>query len=136
MSQPIPPDDEIAPLLEDPEARAWFEQHLTGLRQNAYGQRFLYLTLVTTFVIGLVSYLVGYLLKTTATSEPLGLLADVTYTFGFALWTAVIIVVLLEVVPDVKRRQIRRALEAYEATRRTGASTGSPAPPAPPQSRP
>ena len=39
------------------------------------------------------------------------------YTFGFALWTAAVIVVLLEVVPEVKRRQIKRALDAYEATR-------------------
>jgi len=28
-----------------------------------------------------------------------------------------VVVVLLEVIPEVKRRQVRRALEAYEATR-------------------
>ena len=46
-----------------------------------------------------------------------GLLADLVYTFGFALWTAAAVVVLLEVIPQVKRRQIRRMLD-YEATRR------------------
>ena len=112
-----PPDEEIEPLLNDPDARRWFEEHLPELRENAYGQRFLLSTLVTTFVVGLVVYVLGYLLKTAATTEPLGLLADMLYTFGFALWTAAVIVVLLEVVPDIKRRQIRRALEAYEATR-------------------
>jgi hypothetical protein len=118
MSQQAqPPDDELAALLNDPAARAWFEKHLPDLRKNAFEQRFLYSTLVVTFVVGLVMYVAGYLLRTTATPEPLGLIADMTYTFGFALWTAAVIVVLLEVVPDIKRRQIRRALEAYEATR-------------------
>jgi hypothetical protein len=32
------------------------------------------------------------------------------------------VVVLIEVIPEVKRRQIRRALEAYEAIRRAKAS--------------
>ena len=76
-----------------------------------------------------VGYVIGYLLKTTATGEPLGLLADMLYTFGFALWTAAVIVVLLEVIPDIKRRQIRGALEAYEATRGnvpTDTSAGGP----------
>ena len=127
MSQPTPPpDDEIAPLLDDPDARAWFEEHLTELRQNAYGQRLLNLTLVVTFVVGLAVYVAGCLLKTTARTEPLGLLADMIYTFGFALWTAAVIVVLLEVIPEVKRRQIRRALEAYEAKRGKKATDGSP----------
>ena len=53
-----------------------------------------------------------------ATTEPLGLLADLLYTFGFALWTAAVVVVLVEIIPEAKRRQVRRALEAYEAKRR------------------
>jgi hypothetical protein len=119
MSQtPQRTDDEIAALLDDPDARAWFEVHLKDLRAGAYGRRFLYYTLAITFVIGLIAYVAGYLLRSTARTEPLGLLADLTYTFGFALWTAALIVVLLEVIPEVKRRQVRRALEAYEATRR------------------
>jgi uncharacterized BrkB/YihY/UPF0761 family membrane protein len=118
MPQPTPPpEDEIALLLKDPHARAWFEEHLADLRKNTFEQRFLYVVLATTFVVGLVLYVAGYLLKTTATTEPLGLLTDMIYTFGFALWTAAVIVVLLEVVPELKRRQFGRALEAYEATR-------------------
>jgi hypothetical protein len=133
MSQPTPPpDDKVAPLLDDPDARAWFEEHLTELRENAYGQRLLYFTLAGTFVVGLAVYVAGYLLKTTTTGEPLGLLADMIYTSGFALWTAAVIVVLLEVVPEVKRRQIRRALEAYEATRGTRAADRAPGRPGSP----
>jgi hypothetical protein len=43
MSQPTPPPDpEIDAMLRDPAAQAWFEEHLTELRQDAYGQRILY----------------------------------------------------------------------------------------------
>ncbi len=119
MSQPTPPpDSEIDDILKDPAAQAWFEQHLADLRQDAYGQRILYWVLGAAFVIGLVAYVAGYLLRTTSPAEPVGLLADLVYTFGFALWTAAVVVVLIEVIPEVKRRQIRRSLEAYEAIRR------------------
>ena len=119
MSQPTPlPDDEIGPLLNDPEVQKWFDEHMTVLRQDAYGQRFLYFTLAGAFAVGFVFYVVGYLLRPTATSEPLGLLADLLYTFGFALWTAAVVVVLVEIIPEVKRRQVRRSLEAYEAFQR------------------
>ena len=122
MSQPTPPPDaELDDILKDPAAQAWFEQHLADLRQDAYGQRILYTVLVATCVVGFVGYVAGYLLRTTATREPFGLLADVAYTFGFALWTAAVVVVLVEVIPEVKRRQIRQALEAYEAIRRKNA---------------
>jgi hypothetical protein len=119
MSPPTQrPDDDLDPLLDDPYARAWFEEHRTVLRQGAYGQRFLYFTLAIAFVVGLAAYIVGYLLRPSATTEPLGLLADLLYSFGFALWTAAVVVVLVEIIPEAKRRQVRRALEAYEATRR------------------
>ena len=68
-------------------------------------------------MVGLAAYIGGYFLRSTATNEPFGLLADLLYSFGFALWTAAVVVVLVEIIPEVKRRQIRRALEAYEATR-------------------
>ena len=119
MSQPVPlPDTELDPnLLNDPEVQAWFEKHLAELRQDAYGPRILYSILAAAFVVGLAAYVAGYVLKSTATTEPLGLLADMLYTFGFALWTAAVVVVLVEIIPEAKRRQIRRALEQYEAIR-------------------
>jgi F0F1-type ATP synthase assembly protein I len=120
MSQPAPlSDTELDPdLLNDPEVQAWFEKHLTDLRQDAYGPLILYSVLAAAFAVGLAAYVAGYLLKSTATTEPLGLLADLLYTFGFALWTAAVVVVLVELIPEAKRRQIRRALEQYEAIRR------------------
>jgi len=119
MSQPTPrSDDEISDLLDDPEAQAWFEEHLAVMREDAYGQRILYFVLAATFAVGLVAYVAGYLLRSTAPEGPLGLLADMIYTFGFALWTAAVVVVLVEIIPEAKRRQIRRYVEAYEAQRR------------------
>ena len=112
MSQPTPrSDDEISDLLDDPEAQAWFEEHLAVMREDAYGQRILYFVLAATFALGLVAYVAGYLLRSTAPEEPLGLLADMIYTFGFALWTAAVVVVLVEIIPEAKRRQtLRRSL--------------------------
>ena len=46
------------------------------------------------------------------------MLADLLYAMGFALWTGVVVVVFVQVIPEVKRRQIKRALEAYETIRR------------------
>jgi hypothetical protein len=123
MSEPTQvPDDELDTMLNNPQVRAWFEEHLSELRRDAYGQRILYTTLAIAFVAGLAAYVVGYLLRSTTTTEPIGLLADLVYTFGFALWTAAVVVVLVEIVPQAKRRQVRRALEAYEALRRDKAT--------------
>ena len=127
MSQATPlPDTELDPeLLNDPQVQAWFEKHLTDLRQDAYGPRLLYTILVGAFIVGLVSYVAGYLLRSTTPTEPLGLLADMVYTFGFALWTGAVVVVLVEIIPEVKRAQIRRSLEAYEAIRSRKARQGT-----------
>ncbi len=115
-------NDELGPLLHDPAAQAWFEEHMSELRQDAYGQRILYFVLAIVFVVGIVAYLAGYVVKSTTPAEPFALLSDLLYAFGFALWTAAVVVVLVEVIPEVKRRQIRRALEAYEAIRREDAA--------------
>jgi hypothetical protein len=117
MSEPIPaPEAGLDPeLLDDPEVQAWFDKHIADLREDAYGQRILYFVLVAVFIGGIVAYVAGYLIRSTAPAEPVGLLADMLYTFGFALWTAAVVVVLVEVIPEVKRRQIRRSLEQYEA---------------------
>ena len=75
--------------------------------------------------VGLAAYVGGFLLKSSATTEPLELVADLLYTFGWALWTGVVVVVFLQVIPEAKRRQFKLALDAYEATLREGAGAGS-----------
>jgi hypothetical protein len=119
-------DEELhAAGLDDPGVRAWMGKHLPELRRSAYGQRLLYQSLGIAFVVGLAAHVGGYLLKSSVTTELLGLLADLLYALGFALWTGVVVVVFAEVIPEVKRRQIKRALDAYEATLREQARAGS-----------
>ncbi len=52
-------------------------------------------------------------------------MADLLYALGYALWTGVVVAVFVQVVPEVKRRQIKRVLDAYEATPRDQAPAGS-----------
>jgi hypothetical protein len=67
----------------------------------------------------------GYLLKSSVTTEPFGLLAELLYALGFSLWTGVVVVVFVEVIPEVKRRQFKQALDAYLAAQREQGPTGS-----------
>ena len=57
--------------------------------------------------------------------ETLGLVGDLLYTFGWALWTGVVVVVFLQIIPEAKRRQYKRALDAYEAALRNEAGARS-----------
>ena len=103
--------------LRDPGVLAWTEEHLPQLWRSVYGQRLLYQSLGVGFVVGLALQVGGYLLRPSPPTEPLGLVADLLYALGWALWTGAVVVVFVQVVPEVKRRQIKRMLDAYEAAR-------------------
>jgi hypothetical protein len=75
--------------------------------------------------MGLAAHVGGYLLRSSVTTEPLGLVADLLYSLGFALWTGVVLVFFVQIWPEAKRRQIKRSLEAYEAALREKARAGS-----------
>jgi len=77
------------------------------------------------FVLGLAAYVGGYALKASVTTEPFKLLADLLYALGFALWTGVVVALFVEVIPRVKQRQFKQALDAYEAALREKARSGS-----------
>jgi hypothetical protein len=94
------------------------DEHMGELRRSAYGQRLLYQSLVVGFVLGLVAHIGGYLLRPSPPTEPLGLVADLLYGLGYALWTGVVVALFVQVLPEVKRRQIKASLEAYEAARK------------------
>jgi hypothetical protein len=104
---------------------AWMGEHLTEMRRSAYGQRLVYQSLAVGFVVGLAAQISGYLLRPSPPTEPLGLVADLLYALGWALWTGVVVVLFVQVLPEVKRRQIKRWLDDYEATLRDTAQTGS-----------
>jgi hypothetical protein len=97
---------------------AWVGEHLPQVRQSVYEQRLLRRSLGIGLVVGLAAHVVGYLLKSSVRTEPLGRVADLLYALGYALWTGVVVVVFVQVLPEAKRRQIKRALDAYEAALR------------------
>jgi len=124
---PQPLTDEARALgidVDDPGALAWMEKHLPEVRGWASGQRPQYWILGIGFVMGLAAHVGGYLLRSSVTTEPLGLVADLLYSLGFALWTGVVLVFFVQIWPEAKRRQIRRSLEAYEAALREKARAG------------
>jgi hypothetical protein len=69
----------------------------------------------------LAAHVGGFVLKTSVTTEPLGLVADLLY----ALWTGAVVVVFIQIIPEAKRRQFKRALDAYEAAQRDEARVKS-----------
>jgi hypothetical protein len=113
-------DAEKLDWLKDPRAMAWFEENLPQLRRSASGHGILYRTLAVGFVVGLAAHVGGYALRSSEPGEPLALLADLLYALGWALWTGVVVVLLLQVFPETKRRQLKQAVDAYEAMRHEG----------------
>jgi hypothetical protein len=104
---------------------AWVGENLTLVRRSASGQRFFYWILGIAFVVGLAAHVGGFLLKTSATTEPLLLVADLLYALGGVLWTGVVLVVFVQIWPEAKRRQYKQALDAYEAAVGRQARVGS-----------
>jgi hypothetical protein len=104
---------------------AWVGENLTLVRRTASGQRPLYWILGTGFVVGLAAHAGGFLLKTSATTEPLLLVADLLYALGWALWTSVVVVVFVQIWPEAKKRQYKEVLDAYEAAVGRQARAGS-----------
>jgi hypothetical protein len=110
---------------ERDELLAWVGEHLTLVRRSASGERPTYWILGIGFVVGLAAHVAGFLLKTSATTEPLLLGADLLYALGWALWTSVIVVLFVQIWPEAKKRQYKHALDAYEAAAGRQARAGS-----------
>jgi hypothetical protein len=106
-------------------ALAWVGENLTEVRRSAFGQRILHWILGIAFIVGLAADVGGYLIKSSTTTQLVGLVGDLLYTFGWALWTGVIVVVFLQILPEAKRRQYKGALDAYEAALREQAGARS-----------
>lgn len=107
-----------APPRFTDEELAWIGENLTELRRSVTEQRILYTSLGIGFSAGLIAHVVGYMLRSSATTVPLGLVADLLYALGWSLWTGVIVVLFVQIIPEAKRRQIERALDVYEAALR------------------
>jgi hypothetical protein len=117
---------DIASGFTDEWAAAWMEEHLPELKQDVSGQRILYESLVLGAAVGLAAHVGGYLLLESATRGLLGLLADLLHALGWSLWTGAVVAVFVQVLPEVKRRQIKQAVDAFEALRRKKAQAVGP----------
>ena len=106
-------------------ALVWVGEHLTQVRRSVYEQRLLHWSLGIAFVVGLAAQIGGYLLRSSVTSEPLLLVADLLYALWWSLWTGVVVVLFVQIIPEVKRRQFKQMLDAYEAAQRDAARAGS-----------
>ena len=104
---------------------AWVGENLTLVRRSASGQRVLYWVLGIGFVVGLAAHVGGFLLKTSVTTEPLLLVADLLYALGWSLWTGVVVAMFVQIWPEAKKRQYNQALDAYEAALGAQARAGS-----------
>ena len=113
----------IPPEFSDERVQAWMEEHLPDLHKSATGQGILYTSLVISLVVGLAAQVGGYVLLSSAPAEPLGLLADLLHALWWSLWTGVVVVVFVQVIPEAKRRQLGQALKAYEALQRGNLQT-------------
>lgn len=109
---------DLASGFTDEWTAAWMEEHLPELKEYVSGQRLLYQSLVIGFVVGLAAHVGGYVLLLSAPGGLLGLLADLLHALGWSLWTGAVVAVFLQVAPEAKRQQIRRAVAAYETSRR------------------
>lgn len=106
--------------LENEEVRKWMGEHLDELRSNVSEHRYRTQFIWAGIVAGLLAHIGGYLLRNATLVEPFGLLADLLYALGLALWTGTVVVVLTEIIPQVKEKQVLSAIDAYETAVRRG----------------
>jgi hypothetical protein len=114
--EPASEDDDLSRLgeRERREVLKWVGENLTEVRRVVSGERVLHWILWMALVIGLLAHVAGYALRKSVTTEPLGLLGDLLYALGHVLWTGVVLVMFLQILPEAKRRQYKKALDAYE----------------------
>ena len=114
---------------DPPTSRRFTEQELDAigdylpeLRRSLSDQSIVRTYLGIGFVVGLVAQIVGYLLRQSTGGEPFGLVVDLLYALGWALWTGVVVTFFVQVLPEAKRREVVAGLMAYEARQREKAA--------------
>jgi hypothetical protein len=109
-------------MTSDPDRRskalnrqvAWVVAHPASARAMSDARRISTLAMATTFALGLVVHIAGYGIGTRAIPMPDWLPADLASTLvsnlGIVLWTSVILVVFLEILPARTRRRAARSM--------------------------
>jgi hypothetical protein len=101
---------------------AWVVAHPASARAMSDSRRISTLAMATTFVVGLMVHLAGYGIGTRSIPMPDWLPADLASTLvsnlGIVLWTSVILVVFLEILPARTRRRAARSMSLAATTLR------------------
>ncbi len=109
---------------------AWVAAHPGSARSWAESRRISALSMAATFALGLLVHLVGYAIGTGGIKvpawAPADLLATLVSNLGIVLWTSVILVVFLEVLPARARRRATHSM-ALAASRLREAGLSVPA---------
>lgn len=100
-------------MLSDEEL-AWVADHLPSLRRGVAGKQILLTFLGIAFVLGLAANIGGFLLAANEPDTLVALVADLVTNLGIALWTGSVLVVFVQILPDMKRRAAIRELDEYE----------------------
>ena len=108
-----------------PDELAWVAEHPDSARGWADADRILAWSMTVTLVVGLALNLVGYGIGSGAISTPGWLPGDLTSQLvsdlGVILWTSVILVLFIEIIPERSRRRAARYLAgARDALREQG----------------
>ena len=108
---------------------AWVVAHPAAARAWAESGRISLMAMATTLVLGLLVHLLGYVLGVGRIPVPDWIPADLASTLvsnlGIVLWTSVILVVFLEVLPARARRRATKSMALAARTLREG---GQPVP--------
>jgi putative copper export protein len=88
--------------------------HLDDLRRAVEGRTILYWWLLLGFLLGLIAHLAGYFIGAATSNTVVTLLADLLRSLGTALWTGCVLILFVQVWPDVQQRGARRRFALYE----------------------
>lgn len=92
----------------------YFALHLDELRRAVEGRTILYWWLLLGFLLGLIAHLAGYFIGAATSNTVVTLLADLLRSLGTALWTGCVLILFVQVWPDVQQRGARRRIALYE----------------------
>jgi hypothetical protein len=101
---------------------AWIVAHPDRARAWSESGRISELAMATTLALGLLVHLVGYIVGTGALRlpewVPIDLVSTLVANLGIVLWTSVVLVVFLEILPARTRRRATRAMALAAAALR------------------
>jgi hypothetical protein len=82
------------------------------------GRTILYTWLLLAFLLGLIAHLAEYFIGAGSSNNVVTLLAELLRGLGTALWTGFVLILFVQVWPEVQQRRARRLIALYETALR------------------